>query len=146
MMNVQTDSLSCIEANKVVGKVVFGNGICGHREIVMADYKERFDRWQKKATEKLEEIDAQLGLKDKIEGGARVVVETAQKGAVRIKTEAEKTDVGKQAVKVAEGVFTTAGDAAKTAWSVSEPVREAAGEAGVKAGGVVVEAAGKAGE
>jgi len=112
----------------------------------MADYKERFERWQKKATDKFEEIDAQLGLKDRIEGGARVMVETAQKGAVRIKTEAEKTDVGKQAVKVAEGVFTTAGDAARTAWSVSEPVRDAAGEAGVKAGGIVVEAAGKAGE
>ena len=47
----------------------------------MTDYKERFERWQKKATEKLEEIDAQLGLKDKIEGGARVVYDTAQKGA-----------------------------------------------------------------
>lgn len=111
----------------------------------MTDYKERFERWQKRATEKLEEIDAQLGLKDKIEGGAQFVVETAQKGAERLKTEAKKTDVGKQAVKVAEDVMNTAGDAAKTAWNISEPVREAAGDAGAKAGGVVVEAAGKAG-
>ncbi len=29
----------------------------------MTDYKEKFDRWQKKATEKFEEIDSQLGLK-----------------------------------------------------------------------------------
>jgi len=112
----------------------------------MSDYKEKFDRWQKKATEKFEEIDAQLGLKDKIEGGARVVVETAQKGATIIKTEAEKTDVGKQAVRVAEGVINVAGDTAKTAWNVSEPIREAAGDAGVKAGGAVVDAAGKAGD
>ena len=47
----------------------------------MSDYKARFDRWQKKATDKLGEIDSQLGLKDKIEGGARAVYDTAQKGA-----------------------------------------------------------------
>src|SRR3954467_6128403 len=112
----------------------------------MADYKETFDRWQKKATEKFEEIDAQLGLKDKIEGGARVVADTAQKGAGYIKTEAEKSDLGKKAVKVAEDVVSTANDAAKTAWNVSEPVRDAAVDAGSKAGGVVVDAAGKAGD
>ncbi len=112
----------------------------------MTDYKGKFERWQKKATEKFEEIDAQLGLKEKIEGGARVVVETAQKGAEYIKTEAEKTEVGKSAVKVAEDVITTANEAAKTAWNVSEPVRDVAADAGVKAGGVVVDAAGKAGE
>ena len=112
----------------------------------MSDYKERFDRWQKRATEKLEEIDAQLGLKEKIEDGARVVVETAQKGAERLKTEAEKSEVGKQAVKVAEGVINTASDTAKTAWNVSEPVRDAAAGVGEKAGGVVVDVAGKAGD
>ncbi len=110
----------------------------------MSDYKERFERWQKKATEKFEEIDAQIGLTDKIEEGARVVVETAQKGAGRIKTEAEKTDVGKQAVRVAEGVVSSAGDAAKTAWNVSEPIRDVAADAGEKAGGIVLETAEKA--
>ena len=112
----------------------------------MSDYKEKFDRWQKKATEKFEEIDAQLGLKEKIEGGARVVVETAQKGAERLKTEAEKTDVGKQAVKAAENVASKASDTAKSAWNISEPLRDIAGDAGAKAGGAVVDAAGKAGE
>ena len=112
----------------------------------MSDYKERFERWQKKATEKFEEIDAQLGLKDKIEGGARVVFDTAQKGAEYIRTEVEKTDFGKQAVKVTDDVISTANDAAKTAWNVSEPVRDVAVDAGSKAGGVVVDAAGKAGE
>jgi hypothetical protein len=112
----------------------------------MSDYKERFERWQKKATEKFEEIDAQLGLKEKIEGGARVVVETAKTGADRLKTEAEKTDVGKRAVKVAEDVVSTAAGTAKTAWNVSEPVREAAVDAGAKVGGVVVDVAGKAGD
>ena len=112
----------------------------------MADYKERFERWQKKASEKFEEIDAQLGLKDKIEGGAKVVVDTAQKGAGYIKTEAEKSDLGKRAVKAAEDVVSTANDAVKTAWSVSEPVRDVAADAGAKAGSVVVDAAEKAGD
>ena len=75
----------------------------------MSDYKERFEKWQRDAKEKFEEIDKQLGLKDKIEDGARVVVETAQKGAEKIKTEAEKTEVGKTAVKAAEGAMKTAG-------------------------------------
>ena len=56
----------------------------------MTDYKEKFDRWQKKAAEKFEEIDAQLGLKDKIEGGARVVVETAKKAQVILKPRPRK--------------------------------------------------------
>ncbi|HEX3102507.1 MAG TPA: hypothetical protein VHQ01_11970, partial [Pyrinomonadaceae bacterium] len=81
----------------------------------MADYKERFERWTKKAGEKLEEIDSQYGLKEKIEGGARVVYDTAKKSAEYLKTEAEKTDIGKQAVKVTGDVINTAGDAAKTA-------------------------------
>src|SRR5688572_23179788 len=99
----------------------------------MADYKERFEAWTKKATEKFDEIDAQLGLKEKIEGGAKVAVDAAKKGAGYIKNEAEKTDVGKRAVKVAEDVIGTANDAAKTAWNVSEPVRDAAVDAGSKA-------------
>lgn len=112
----------------------------------MSEYKERFDRWQKRATEKLEEIDAQLGLKEKIEDGARVVVETAQKGTERLKTEAEKSEVGRQAVRVAEDVISAATDTAKTAWNVSEPVRDVAVGVSEKAGGVVVDVAGKAGD
>src|SRR3954452_14433299 len=95
----------------------------------MADYKERFERWQKKATDKFDEIDSQLGLKGKIEDGARVVVETAQKGAGRIKTEAEKSNVGRPAVKVAEDVMNTAESTAKSAWDVSAPIRDAAADA-----------------
>lgn len=109
----------------------------------MSDYKERFEKWQRDAKEKFGEIDKQLGLKDKIEEGARAVVETAQKGAEKIKAEAEKTDVGKHAVKVAEETIRTAEAAAKTAWTASEPIRDVAEDAGGKAGDVV-SAAGKA--
>ena len=109
----------------------------------MSDYKQRFEKWQRDAKEKFEEIDKQLGLKDKIEEGARAVVETAQKGAEKIKAEAEKTEVGKQAVKVAEETMKTAEATAKKAWDASEPIREVAEDAGGKAGDVAA-AAGKA--
>jgi hypothetical protein len=119
----------------------------------MTDYKERFEKWQRDAKEKLGEIDKQLGLKDKIEEGARAVKETAQKGVDRIKAEAEKTDVGKQAVKAAESAAETAGDAAKKAWDASGPLRDVAEDAGdavkdvgKKAGGVILDAGAKAGE
>ena len=109
----------------------------------MSDYKERFEKWQRDAKEKFEEIDKQLGLKDKIEEGARAVVETAKKGGEKIKAEAEKSDVGKQAVKVAEETIKTAEATAKKAWTASEPIREVAEDAGERAGDVVG-AAGKA--
>lgn len=112
----------------------------------MNDYKDRFDKWQRDAKEKFEEIDKQLGIKDKLGESARAVVDTAQRGAEKIKAEAEKTDVGKQAVKVAEGTIKTAGETAKKAWEASEPIRNVAGEAGQKAGEAVVDAGKKAGE
>ena len=102
----------------------------------MADYKDRFEKWQRDAKEKFEEIDKQLGLKDKIEEGARAVVETAEK----IKTEAGRSEAGKQAVKAAGETIKSAGETAKKAWTASEPMREAAGDAGDKAGDVVKEA------
>lgn len=112
----------------------------------MSDYKERFEKWQKGAKEKFEEIDKQLGLKDRIEEGVRTVAETAQKGAEKIKTEAEKTEVGKQAVKVAEATVKTAEGAAKKAWTASEPIRDAAEDAGDKATEVAKEVGKTAGE
>ncbi len=112
----------------------------------MNDYKEKFERWQKRASEEFDKIDAQLGLKEKIEGGTRVVVESAQKGAGRLKAEAEKTDVGRQAVRVAENVVSTASGTAREAWNVSRPIRDVAGDAGTRAGGVVFEAADRAGD
>ena len=112
----------------------------------MSDYKERFEKWQKGAKEKFDEIDKQLGLKEKLGESAKAVVETAQKGAEKIKTEAEKSDVGKQAVKVAGEAIKTAGETAKTAWSASEPLRDAAGDVGEKAGEAAKDVGRKAGD
>jgi len=110
----------------------------------MNDYKEKFGSWAKRATSKMEEIDAQMGLKDKLESGAKIAYDTARTGADYIKTEAEKSDVGRRAVKAVEDVASTAGEAAKTAWNASEPMRESAVDLGVKAGGVVADTADKA--
>lgn len=126
----------------------------------MNDYKERFEKWQREAKERFEDFDKQVGLKEKIEKGAEVLKDTAQKGAEvlkegaeKIKSEAEKTDVGKQAVGVAEGAIKTAGETAKKVYDASEPLRDAGGkaadaakEAGKKAGEVLGVAAEKAGE
>jgi ElaB/YqjD/DUF883 family membrane-anchored ribosome-binding protein len=119
----------------------------------MADYKEKFEKWQKEAKERFDDFDKQIGLKEKIGKGAEVLKDTAQKGAEtlkegaqKIKTEAEKSEVGKQAVKVAEEGFKTAGDTAKKVYEASEPLRDAAGDAGEKAGEVAREAGKKAGE
>jgi ElaB/YqjD/DUF883 family membrane-anchored ribosome-binding protein len=108
----------------------------------MADYKERFEKWQRDAKEKFEEIDKQLGIKEKIGEGAKAVKDTAQK----IKTEAEKSDVGKQASKAAEDTFKSAEKTAKKAWDASEPLRDATEDAGEKAEEVLKTAGKKAGE
>lgn len=112
----------------------------------MADFKDKFDKWQKDAKEKFEDIDKQLGLKDKIGESARVVAETAKAGAGKIKSEAEKSEVGKQAVKVAETTIKTAEETAKKAWSASEPVRDAAQDVGKAAGSVAADVISSAGE
>lgn len=112
----------------------------------MADYKERFGKWQKDAKKKFEEVDKQLGLKEKIGESARAVVETAQKSAEKIKAEAEKSEVGKTAVKVAGETLKTAEETAKKAWTASEPIRDVAEDAGEKAGEAARDAGRKASE
>ncbi|CAN5347848.1 hypothetical protein BH10ACI1_BH10ACI1_02420 [soil metagenome] len=101
----------------------------------MSDYKERFDKWSREAKEKLEE-------------GAKIVKDTAQKsaevfkdGVEKIKTEAEKSEVGKQAVKVAEGTYKTAEETAKKVYQASEPLRDAAEDATGKAADVAAKSA-----
>jgi len=100
----------------------------------MADYKEKFDKWQRDAKVKFAEIDSQLGLKEKLGESARAVIATAKTGAEKIRAEAEKSEVGKQAVKLTEETLKTAEEAAKKAWNASEPIRDAAEDAGEKAG------------
>ncbi len=112
----------------------------------MASYRETLEELQKSAQEKLQEIDKQYGISDKLGEGAKTMRETAEKGAEvlkegaeKLRTEAEKisdeTEFGKQAKETAGKV-----------WEASEPLRGAAAEAGEKAGEVVSTAVEKAGE
>jgi ElaB/YqjD/DUF883 family membrane-anchored ribosome-binding protein len=117
----------------------------------MPDYKEKFEEWQKNTKGKLEEIDKSL--KSKIEEGAKVILETAQKGAEtlkerveKLKSEAEKTDVGRQAIKTAEEIAKTASEKAKIAWEASEPIRQVTEEVSEKAEEAFKSASKKAGE
>ena len=110
----------------------------------MADYKERFEKWQREAKERFDDFDKELGLKEKFGESAKIAADAAKKGAEtlkegaqKIKAEAKKSEVGKQAVKTAEDTFKTAEDTAKKAWDASEPLRSAAEDAGGKAADVV---------
>ena len=114
----------------------------------MADYKERFEKWQREAKERFDDFDKQLNLKEKFEEGAKAAAgaakkgaETIKEGAQKIKSEAEKSEVGRQAVRVAEGTVKTAEDAAQKAWEASEPLREAAGDVSGKAAETVAASA-----
>lgn len=112
----------------------------------MSDYKDKFDKWQREAREKFDEIDKRIGITDTIGESVRIVSETAQKGAEKIKEEAERTEIGRKAVRTAEETIRTAEETAKKAWDVSEPIRDAAEDAGEFAGEVVKEAGKAAGE
>ncbi len=112
----------------------------------MSDYKDRFEKWQKEAREKFEQIDSQLGISEKIESGARAVIDTAQKSAEKIVSEAEKNEAAREAVRAAGETIKTAGEAARKVWEAGEPIREAAGEAGEKAAATAGEIIKNAGE
>jgi len=106
----------------------------------MADYKERFEKWQREAKERFDDFDKQINLKEKIEEGAKVAKGAAEKGAKtlrenaqKIRAEAENSEVGKQAAKVAGETMKTAEEAAKKAWDASASVRSAAEDAGGRA-------------
>ncbi|MDQ2747822.1 MAG: hypothetical protein M3T96_11255 [Acidobacteriota bacterium] len=114
----------------------------------MADYKERFEKWQREAKERFDDFDKELNLKEKIEESARFAADAAKKGAETLKdgahkfrVEAEKSEVGKQAVKAAEATVKTAEETAKKAWEASEPLRSAAGDAGATAADMVAASA-----
>lgn len=115
----------------------------------MADYKERFEKWQREAKERFDDIDKQIGLKEKFAEGAKVAKETAEtlkEGAKKIKDEAEKSEVGKQAVRVAEETVKSAEETAKKAWDASASVRGAAEEASGRAEDVFSAAGKSAGD
>lgn len=119
----------------------------------MVSYRETLEEFQKTAQEKLQEIDRQYGISDKLGDSAKVVRETAEKGAEVIKDGAEKirSEAGKFADdnelgKQFDEFGRQAKETAEKVWDASEPLRGAATEASGKAGEVVNTAVEKAGE
>jgi hypothetical protein len=119
----------------------------------MASYRETLEELQKTAQEKLQEIDKQFGISDKLGEGAKTVRETAGKSAEVIKDGAEKirTEAGKFAEdnelgKQFDEFGKQAKETAEKVWEASEPLRGAATEAAGKAGEVANTAVEKAGE
>lgn len=97
----------------------------------MADYKEKFEKWQREAKERFDDFDRQIGLKEKLVEAEKTLKETAEtfkESAKKIKSEAERSEVGKQAARVAEETVRNAGEEAKKVWTASASVRRDATE------------------
>lgn len=110
------------------------------------EYRERFEKWQREAKKKLDEIDKQLGIIQSLGESARAVVDTAQKSAGKLRSEVERSEVGRQAVKAAEEAVRSAEETAQKAWEASETIRSAAGSASEIAAEVMKKAGRAAGD
>ncbi|HXF42121.1 MAG TPA: hypothetical protein VNK26_00130 [Pyrinomonadaceae bacterium] len=105
------------------------------------DLGEKFEKWQRTARERIEEIDRKLGISEKVESSIKSAAEQASRGAEKLKSEAEKTELGKEAVRITESTVEAAGSAAKAAWDASQPLREKAESAAGSAAKVAADAA-----
>ena len=56
----------------------------------MADYKERFEKWQHEAKERFDGFDKEHDLKGKIEESVRIAADAAKKGAETLRDGAQK--------------------------------------------------------
>src|SRR5262245_55325229 len=119
----------------------------------MSSYREKLEELQKTAQEKLQDIDRQFGITDKLGDSAKTVRETAEKGAEVLKDGAEKLRAEAEKLRAEAERFTEESDLGKQAketatkvWEASEPLRGVAAEAGEKAGEVIGTAVEKAGE
>lgn len=107
----------------------------------MSDYKDKLDEWQRAARRKARELDEKLGIKDRVEGGARVAQDAARRGAEtfasgaeRVREEAERLS---EEYEVRERARRAAEEAARRAREAGDALRSAAGTAGEKAGEVL---------
>jgi hypothetical protein len=110
----------------------------------MADYKEKIDEWQKTARRKARELDDKYAISDLVDEGTRAAGEAAKRsaeslssGAGKLRVEAERLaedgDIGDTARRAA-------GEAARGAKKAGEFIRNAAGDAGKKAGEAIDDA------
>ena len=113
----------------------------------MADYKDRLDEWREAARRKARELDEKYGIKDRVEGGARVAGEAARRGAEKVAGEAarareeaerlaEDFDLRERADDVRTRAERAAEEAARRAREAGESLRGAGKSAGERAGEV----------
>ena len=104
----------------------------------MADYKETLDEWQKTVRRKARELDEKYSIKDLVDEGTRVAGEAAKRGAQTFTNGAEKLRAEAERLAedgdIADAARRTAGEAARGAKKAGEIIRDAAGDAGKKAG------------
>ncbi|HKP46921.1 MAG TPA: hypothetical protein VJT50_09995 [Pyrinomonadaceae bacterium] len=107
----------------------------------MADYKEKIDEWQKTVRRKARELDEKYAISDLVDEGAKAAGDAAKRGAEslssgagKLRTEAERlTEDG----TLNETARRAADDAVRGAKKAGEVMRDVAGQAGKKAGGVI---------
>ena len=106
----------------------------------MADYKDKIDEWQRAARRKARELDEKFAISELVEEGSRVAGETAKRGADTLASGAEKIRVEAERFSDEKDVGDTArrfaDEALRGAQKASESIRNVAGDAGKKAGGV----------
>ncbi|HET6862040.1 MAG TPA: hypothetical protein VFH91_03310 [Pyrinomonadaceae bacterium] len=106
----------------------------------MADYKDRIDEWQQATLRKARELNEKFGLSDIVGEGARAAenaarkgVETVASGAERLRAEAEKLSSDEE---LGDAARKAANETMRGVKKASETFRDAAGDAGKKAGEV----------
>lgn len=110
----------------------------------MSDYKEKIDEWQRTARRKARELDEKFAISNLVEEGARAAGDVAKQGvdtlassADKLRAEAERLAEDKDVSETARRAVKHARRAGKKA---GEVIRNAAGDAGKKAEGVVDDA------
>lgn len=110
----------------------------------MADYKEKFEEWQRVARRKARELDEKYSISDLVEEGAKVAGDAARRGAEtvvdgadRLRVEAEHLSENSE---FGETTRRAADEAARGAQKAGKAFRSAAEKAGKKANEIVDEA------
>lgn len=110
----------------------------------MADYKDTLDDWQKTVRRKARELDEKYAIKDLVDEGARAATKAAKRGAETLSSGAEKLRVEAERMveegEVPDSARRAANDAMRGAKKAGETLRDAAGDAGKRAGEVLDDA------
>ena len=106
--------------------------------MIMADYKEKIEEWQKTVRRKARELDEKFALSDLVGEGSRAAGNAAKRGAETIASGAEKLRSEAERLS-SEGDFSetarrAAGEAVRSAEKAGKIIQDAAGDVGKQAG------------